>query len=152
GEHGVVGVPAAREDGGDARPNGTLPHYELAAPRHQRAVAHFDARHVGDGVEWPGRAFEGDAQVPAALRTLSVGTARCENEESKERVSAVHGAVAYRPLETVASDAPSIDSWPYDRHHLLFPILLLASEPRPALQPAIRAPAARVLPGARGHA
>src|SRR4029077_17008917 len=96
--------------------------------------------------------FEGDAQVPAALRTLSVGTARCENEEGKDGVSAFHGAVAYRPLETVASDAPSIDSWPYDRHHLLFPVLLLASKPRPALQPVIRAPAARVLPAARGPA
>jgi len=43
GEHGVVGVLAAGEDRGDARADRTLPHDELAASRHERAVAHFDA-------------------------------------------------------------------------------------------------------------
>src|SRR2546427_12906139 len=73
GEHGVVGVLAAREDRGDARPDRTLPHNELAASRHEGPVADFDAAHIGDGVEGPGRAFERDAQVPAALGLLAMG-------------------------------------------------------------------------------
>src|SRR2546425_4588230 len=81
-----------------------------------------------------------------------MGTAWCENEEGKEGVSAFHGAVAYRPPEPVASAAPSIDSWPYARHHLLSPFLLLAVKSRPALQPVIRAAAVAVLPAARGPA
>src|SRR5882724_4978623 len=56
----VVAVLAAGEDRGDARADRTLPHDELAASRHERAVAHFDTGHIGDGVEWPSRAFEGD--------------------------------------------------------------------------------------------
>src|SRR4029077_14921028 len=46
----------------------------------------------------------------------------------------------------------TVNSWPYDRHHLYLPILLLAGEPRPALQPVVRAPVAAVLPGARAAA
>src|SRR5258707_658973 len=46
---------------------GPFPTTSLPLPA-TSVVAHFDAGHIGDGVEWPGRAFEGDAQVPAPLR------------------------------------------------------------------------------------
>src|SRR6184192_1336500 len=69
----------------DACPDGALSHDELAVSLHQRAVADFDAADIRDGVEGPGRAFERDAQVPAALRALGKGHAGGDGDEPSEK-------------------------------------------------------------------
>ena len=53
----------ARQNGGDAGPNRTLPDLALPFARDQRGVPHRDAGDVGDGVERTGRAVERHAEV-----------------------------------------------------------------------------------------
>ncbi len=63
---GVGGVLAAGMDGGDPGAHGAGADLQGAVALDQRDVADLDARDVGDGVEGPRGALEGDAEVSGA--------------------------------------------------------------------------------------
>jgi len=67
GENGIAhGIFAAWENGGDAGAHGAFTDLKLSFPGDERRVADGDAGNVGDGVEWTGRAVEGDAEIAGA--------------------------------------------------------------------------------------
>ena len=74
----------ARVHHGDARAHRALPHDELAAAGDERGVAHFDAGHVGDRVERPRRAADGQLEV-ALPRLLRVKTCHRRNPQRTKR-------------------------------------------------------------------
>ncbi len=69
----ILGVFAARENGGDTGAYRTFSYLELAAAGDERGVADFDTLDVGDGVVGAGRAVEGDAEIAGAGLGLGWG-------------------------------------------------------------------------------
>src|SRR2546427_6968053 len=72
-EDRIARALAARQDGGDAGTNRSLPDHQLAASRDERRVSDLDAGDVGDGVERARRTVERNPQVAGALLLLGVG-------------------------------------------------------------------------------
>ena len=59
-------IATARQDGGDAGADGALADHSRPVAGNERAVAHFNARHVGDGVELAGPPGERNAKGSGA--------------------------------------------------------------------------------------
>ena len=99
GEDPAAAPPAPGEDRGDAGAHRALADPERALAADDRAVADLDAGNIGDRVQRPRRAVEGDAEVAGAGRgglLRGGGAGRNERSEQRERQGGGEGAVSHR--------------------------------------------------------